>query len=76
MATTIVPQHPEPDAPAEILTVILPFGEQLPEWFWFCLSFLLFVVLGPFSAPVVLVVLIRLGMEEESHDEPDSNEAR
>ena len=43
------------------------------ELFWFLVSFILFVILGPFSAPVVLVVLFRLGLEiEEELPQPMS----
>jgi hypothetical protein len=47
-------------------------AEQLSEWFWFLLSFALFVVLGPFSVPVVLIVLVKLGLEDTSLKEPES----
>jgi hypothetical protein len=50
--------------------------EQVSLWFWFCLSFVLFVVLGPFSAPVALIVLAKLGLEESSHQEPESISVR
>ena len=46
--------------------------ERLSEWFWFLLSFLLFIVLGPFSAPIVLIALIKLGLEDNDHPEPQS----
>jgi len=46
--------------------------EQLSEWFWFLLSFFLFVILGPFSVPVVLIVLVRLGLEDTCKAEPES----
>lgn len=45
---------------------------QAGEWFWFCLSLLLFLVLGPFSAPVVLIVIFRLGLAEPACREPES----
>jgi hypothetical protein len=48
--------------------------EQLSEWFWFLLSFFLFVVMGPFSVPVVLFVLVRLGLEDTGQSEPESLE--
>ncbi len=46
--------------------------EQLTEWFWFLLSFVLFVVLGPFSAPIALIALYKFGLEENDHSEPES----
>lgn len=46
--------------------------EQVSEWFWFLLSFTLFVVLGPFSAPIALIALFKLGLEDNDHQEPES----
>jgi len=37
---------------------------QIVESFWFCLTFLLFLLLGPFSAVVVLIGLGSLASEE------------
>lgn len=45
---------------------------QVSEGLWFCLSLMLFIVLGPFCGPVVLMVLARLGMEEHTCQEPQS----
>ncbi len=45
--------------------------ERTSECFWFLLSLVLFVVLGPFSGPVALIVLCRLGLEESVHTEPE-----
>ena len=50
--------------------------EKVSEWFWFLVSFALFVVLGPFSAPVVLLVLCRLGLQDSDHAEPESVSSR
>lgn len=38
---------------------------QISEWFWFGLSFLLFILLGPFSAVVALIALGSLASEEQ-----------
>ena len=38
---------------------------KLSESFWFCLSFLLFIVMGPFSAIAVLIGLWSLAANEE-----------
>lgn len=38
---------------------------QISEAFWFCLSFLLFLIMGPFSAVVVLIGLGSLASEEK-----------
>lgn len=45
---------------------------QISEWFWFGLSFLLFILLGPFSAVVVLISLGSLasGEQRERMTEP------
>lgn len=51
---------------------LVSLTEQISEYFWFLLSFSLFVVLGPFSAPVVLLVLCKLGLEESDSAEPES----
>ncbi|HEB50164.1 MAG TPA: hypothetical protein ENI89_06105 [Desulfobulbus sp.] len=36
----------------------------LSEYFWFCLSFLLFIIMGPFSAIAVVIGLCSLASEE------------
>ncbi len=46
--------------------------DKASEWFWFLLSFTLFVVLGPFSAPIALIALFKLGLEDNDHQEPES----
>jgi hypothetical protein len=46
--------------------------EHVSEWFWFLLSFTLFVVLGPFSAPIALIAIFKLGLEDNDHREPES----
>ena len=50
--------------------------EQVSGWFWFLLSFVLFVVLGPFSAPIALIALVKLGLEDHDHREPESISAK
>lgn len=47
-------------------------AERVSECFWFLLSLVLFMVLGPFSGPVALIVLFKLGLEESVHAEPES----
>ena len=42
--------------------------EQISEWFWFSVSFVLFVALGPFSAIAVLFGLKALASEERQQD--------
>lgn len=71
MATTLHKQAI--DQPVEsVLHSLCIFFEQLSEWFWFLLSFVLFVVLGPFSAPIALIALFKLGLEDSDHREPES----
>lgn len=50
--------------------------EQVSGWFWFLFSFVLFVVLGPFSAPIALIALVKLGLEDNDHREPESTSAK
>ena len=71
MATPTLSKHLYQDSRAVRSGPATGFG-QVSEWFWFCLSFILFIILGPFSAPVALIVLARLGMEENSCQEPES----
>ncbi len=47
-------------------------ADRISEGFWFLLSFTLFIVLGPFSAPIALIALFKLGLEDNSHQEPQS----
>jgi len=46
--------------------------EKLSGILWFLLSLVLFVVLGPFSAPIVLIALLQLGCEENDQALPKS----
>lgn len=50
--------------------------ERVSECFWFVISFVLFLVLGPFSAPIVLLVLCRLGLQENGNVEPEPVSSR
>lgn len=71
MATTMHKQVM--DRPVDnALQSLLNLAEKMSEWFWIALSFSLFVVLGPFSAPVVLIVLCKLGLEASDNVEPES----
>lgn len=47
-------------------------ADKASEWFWFTVCLLMFAVLGPFSAPVVLVVLFQLGCNASDSPEPQS----
>lgn len=46
--------------------------EKVGGVIWFILSLILFVVLGPFSAPIVLIALLQLGCEDNDHASPQS----
>ena len=72
MATTLLSKHLYAGSRTDIRRRPTSCLGQVSEWFWFCLSFILFIVLGPFSAPVALIVLVRLGMEENTCREPKS----
>ena len=38
----------------------------------FFVSFLLFIILGPFSAPIALIALLQLGCEDRDLQSPES----
>lgn len=40
---------------------------RLSEYFWFCLSFLLFIIMGPFSAVAVVIALFSLAGKENQN---------
>lgn len=48
-----------------LITWLKAHRGQFSEWFWFCLSFLLFLALGPFSAIVALIGLKSLASPEQ-----------
>ncbi|WP_457576206.1 hypothetical protein [Desulfomarina sp.] len=50
---------------------LLQLSEKISECFWLSLSLLLFVIMGPFAAPVVLLVLFQLAREENGCVEPE-----
>ncbi|BHH84180.1 hypothetical protein [Desulforhopalus sp. 52FAK] len=39
---------------------------------WFLVSFLLFIILGPFSAPIAMIALLQLGCEDRELQSPES----
>ncbi|MFT5699074.1 MAG: hypothetical protein ACI8ZB_001931 [Desulforhopalus sp.] len=45
--------------------------EKIGGVIWFLVSFILFVVLGPFSAPIALIALLQLGCEESDRVSPE-----
>lgn len=71
MASTIQKQHI--DRPIEVSwQSVVELFELVSGWFWFLLSLSLFVVLGPFAAPVAIIAVAKLGMEENDLQEPES----
>jgi hypothetical protein len=46
--------------------------EKLSEYFWCSLCLILFVVLGPFSAPIALGVVLFSNLQDPALPEPDS----
>lgn len=50
-------------------------SEQLSEGFWFTASLALFLLLGPFAAPIVLVALYNLRHTEMELTEPEPQKA-
>lgn len=51
---------------------VVELFELASGWFWFLLSLTLFVVLGPFAAPVALIALVNLGLQDNDLQEPES----
>lgn len=52
------------DGGHSLLQRTISFLSGLSEPFWFCVSFLLFLLMGPFSAVAVIVGLCSLASEE------------
>ncbi len=44
----------------------------LSEVFWFVLSLVLFIVLGPFSAPIALIAVFTIDREHRGLSEPEA----
>ena len=40
---------------------------HMSEYLWFCLSFLLFIIMGPFSAVAVVIALFSLAGKENQN---------
>lgn len=63
------------DGDLPLVSRIRALTARLRESFWFYLSFLLFIVMGPFSAIAVLIGLWSLASSDECKDnmvEPES----
>ena len=52
------------DGGHSLLKRTMSFLSSLSEPFWFCVSFLLFLLMGPFSAIAVIIGLCSLASEE------------
>jgi len=59
----------------EIWAGLPVLGEKVSEVLWAMLCLLLFLLLGPFSAPVVLMVLFKQASENQELREPESIES-
>lgn len=46
--------------------------ERVINVVWFLVSFCLFIILGPFSAPIALIALLQLGCEDRELQSPES----
>jgi hypothetical protein len=46
-------------------------SEQLSEGFWFTAAFILFLLLGPFSAPIAVIAIFSLRKNKGSMVEPE-----
>jgi hypothetical protein len=55
-----------------IFSTLPLLAEKVSECGWFLLCLVLFLVLGPFSAPVVLLVLAKEGKEAMARPEPEA----
>jgi hypothetical protein len=61
---TILADH-EKDGGLSLVKYAGLLVEHVSELFWFCLSFLLFIIMGPFSAVAVLIGLWSLAADDE-----------
>ena len=48
-----------------------PFA-KVAEGIWFLVCFVLFIILGPFSAPIAMIALVQLGCEDSDQPSPES----
>ena len=44
---------------------------KIAEGIWFLVSFVLFIILGPFSAPIAMIALLQLGCEDSDQPSPE-----
>jgi len=65
---TITTDLKEKDGGLPLINRARSLAARLSESFWFCLSFLLFIVMGPFSVIAVLIGLWTLASSDECRD--------
>ena len=65
---TITTEHKEKDGGLSLINRTGSAAARLSELFWFCLSFLLFIVMGPFSAIAVMIGLWSLATSDECRE--------
>lgn len=56
------------DGGLSLINRVRAIAAKSSETFWFCLSFLLFIVMGPFSAVAVIMGLWSLATDEKCRD--------
>lgn len=56
------------DGGLSLINRVKTLAAKSSESFWFCMSFLLFIVMGPFSAVAVLIGLWSLATSKECRD--------
>jgi len=52
------------DGGLSLVNRAVTLSAKLSEFFWFCLSFLLFIIMGPFSAVAVVIGIWNLAGDE------------
>jgi hypothetical protein len=56
------------DGGLSLVNRVKALAAKSSETFWFCMSFLLFIVMGPFSAVAVLIGIRSLATSKECRD--------
>lgn len=54
------------------LRILRRINEFSAEWLWCLLSLVLFMALGPFSAPIAIIAILKLGFQEPPENMPES----
>ena len=55
-----------------IRQILISHKRQIAEVCWFIVSLVMFLLLGPFAAPIVVLALFNLPAEERGASEPES----